>query len=65
MELKVIRLIEPDLCMECRFAQKAVVGMKGGGEQIMIHCLRRDCDNWDYTDVDDAETLTVDSDRAD
>lgn len=65
IELKVIRLIEPDLCLECRFAQKAVVAGPDGEEQLMIHCLRRDCDNWDYESVDEKDTYLMESSSSD
>jgi hypothetical protein len=41
----IIRLMEPDLCLECRFAQNAVVEYAGKTEKV-IKCLRLDCDNW-------------------
>jgi hypothetical protein len=46
--MKVVRLIEPDLCAECRFAHSAQVRLSDGSLQKMIHCRRLDCDNWDY-----------------
>ncbi len=52
--LKVVRLIEPDLCLECRFAHSAQVETANGGIQRMIHCLRLDCDNWDYSSAEPA-----------
>lgn len=45
--MKVVRLIEPDLCTECRFAHTAQVRLADGSLQKMIHCRRLDCDNWD------------------
>lgn len=44
--MKVIRLLEPELCIQCRFAQVAEV-QTAGMTQRMIHCRRLDCDNWD------------------
>lgn len=58
--LKVVRLIEPELCLECRFAQMAEVQLKNGETQKMIHCRRLDCDNWDYQSAEDASDLQVD-----
>ena len=43
--MKVIRLLEPELCVECRFARIAEVETRAG-VQRMIHCGRLDCDNW-------------------
>ena len=44
--MRVIRLLEPELCVECRFARIARVETRAG-TQRMIHCTRGDCDNWD------------------
>ncbi|GAB4121760.1 MAG: hypothetical protein Fur0036_07190 [Fimbriimonadaceae bacterium] len=59
-QLKVVRLIEPELCLECRFAQMADVEMADGSQQRMIHCRRLDCDNWDYQSAADANALDLD-----
>jgi hypothetical protein len=46
--LKIVKLLEPELCLECRFARVADVEAQDGSVQRMIHCKRLDCDNWDY-----------------
>lgn len=51
--MKVIRLIEPELCIQCRFAQVAEV-QTAGSIQRMIHCRRLDCDNWDVQESEPA-----------
>lgn len=56
-QLRVVRLIEPELCLECRFGNKAEVEMADGSIQQMIHCRRLDCDNWDYQTVDEAADI--------
>ncbi|MBX3097633.1 MAG: hypothetical protein KF812_12310 [Fimbriimonadaceae bacterium] len=58
--LKVVRLIEPEICLECRFAHMAEVEMQDGTTQRMIHCRRLDCDNWDYQTVEDAKSVDLD-----
>lgn len=50
--MKVVRLIEPDLCTDCRFAHHAHVRLSDGSVQKMVHCRRLDCDNWDTTAVE-------------
>ncbi|MCB0826349.1 MAG: hypothetical protein R2688_08460 [Fimbriimonadaceae bacterium] len=55
--LKVVRLLEPELCMECRFSQTANVELADGTFQRMIHCRRKDCDNWDYQSAENAKSL--------
>lgn len=38
----IVNLLEPDLCLACRFCRWTEVSGKP-----MIKCLRKDCDNWD------------------
>ena len=63
-QLKIVRLIEPELCMECRFAKFAEVENASGEIQRMIHCLRLDCDNWDMVDAENAKGIRYDDDEA-
>jgi hypothetical protein len=44
--LQIVHLIEPDLCLSCRFAEIALVERADGKRQRMLRCRRRDCDNW-------------------
>lgn len=62
--LKVVRLIEPDLCLECRFAQTAEVDLADGTTQRMVHCKRLDCDNWDYGSAESAEAVRTEDEAA-
>lgn len=57
-ELKVVRLLEPDLCNECRFSHRATVEMADGSVQVMVQCRRLDCDNWDYATVQEPQNVT-------
>jgi hypothetical protein len=60
MKLKVVRLLEPELCRECRFGKIADVKMEKNGvveETRMVYCRRLDCDNWDTTDTEPARSL--------
>ncbi len=57
--LKIVRLLEPELCLECRFADIAEVETESGNHQRMIHCRRRDCDNWDIVDAESAKSLRI------
>lgn len=63
-QLKIVRLIEPELCLECRFAKIADVENASGIVQRMIHCKRLDCDNWDFEDAEDAKSITDEIDDA-
>ena len=51
-QLKVVRLLEPELCTRCRFADIADVEMADGRVQRMLYCRRLDCDNWDYASAE-------------
>lgn len=44
---RIIRLINPEMCLECRFSHMAVVTDNAGQISQMIRCRRLDCDNWD------------------
>jgi hypothetical protein len=63
-QLKIVRLIEPELCMDCRFANMADVENDSGQMQKMIYCRRLDCDNWDIVNAAKAKSMVVD-DRLD
>lgn len=56
-ELKIVRLLEPELCLDCRFAHIADVEDDGGSIQRMIHCRRLDCDNWDIQSAEPARGI--------
>lgn len=51
--LKIVRLIEPALCLSCRFAAIATVEMEDGGSRRMLHCKRLDCDNWQTEEIEE------------
>lgn len=46
-ELRIVRLLEPDLCLECRFAHIVEAVEDDGKKRQLIRCRRLDCDNWD------------------
>ncbi len=57
-KLKIVRLLEPELCLDCPFARIADVENADGECQRMIHCRRLDCDNWDTTSAEPARGLS-------
>lgn len=59
-QLKIVRLIEPELCLDCRFAQTAEVENAAGVFQRMIYCRRLDCDNWDIQNSEVAKNVKLD-----
>ncbi len=59
-QLKIVRLIEPELCLECRFSQMAAVEQADGTTSRMIYCRRRDCDNWDTSEAEIANDVHLD-----
>jgi hypothetical protein len=64
-DLKVVRLLEPELCLRCRFAKRASVAREDGTMQRMVYCTRLDCDNWDYQSAEEATDVTLESDSSD
>lgn len=58
--LKIVRLLEPELCMDCRFAKMADVEGNDGNMQRMIFCKRLDCDNWDFQSAEPAGDVKID-----
>mgnify|MGYP001563222705 CR=1 FL=1 len=58
---KVVNLIEPGLCLTCRFAATALVRhVVTGVESRMLHCRRLDCDNWESVDAPPVVIVQVD-----
>ena len=45
-KLKVIRIMDPILCVRCDYAYIADVVMQNGRRKKMFYCSRLDCDNW-------------------
>ena len=45
-KLKVIKILDPLLCVRCDNAYIADVVMKEGARRKMFYCSRLDCDNW-------------------
>ncbi|MDO8586497.1 MAG: hypothetical protein Q7T82_05610 [Armatimonadota bacterium] len=45
-KLKVIRILDPILCVRCDHAYIADVVMSNGRRKKMFYCSRLDCDNW-------------------
>lgn len=59
-QLKIVKLLEPELCLDCRFAHMADVENDKGQMQKMIYCKRLDCDNWDIVNATKAKSMVVD-----
>jgi hypothetical protein len=45
-KLKVIKIMDPMLCIRCDFAYIADVVAENGKRKKMFYCSRLDCDNW-------------------
>ena len=61
---KVVRLLDPSMCLSCRFSQMAEVEIVDGGKQRMIYCQRLDCDNWDTSSTEVVTNVQVHDDEA-
>ena len=58
-EMKIVRLLNPEMCLGCNFARIADVEDAQGNLSRMVQCRRLDCDNWDTTDVADVRSVTA------
>ena len=45
-KLKVIKIMDPMLCVRCDHAYVADVMLSSGKRKKMFYCARLDCDNW-------------------
>ncbi|HMS56517.1 MAG TPA: hypothetical protein PKA27_14055 [Fimbriimonadaceae bacterium] len=63
-QLKIVKLLEPEMCMDCRFAHMAEVEADDGSMTRMIYCRRLDCDNWDFASAEPAKNVHIDNDAA-
>jgi hypothetical protein len=57
-ELKIVRLMNPTMCLGCAFAKIADVEDEMGFKSRMIQCRRLDCDNWDTSDAAPVRSVT-------
>lgn len=64
-KLRIVRLMDPGLCMACNFAAIATVEMEDGTSRRMMHCKRLDCDNWQTEETDEQPVTLSDSARPD
>ncbi len=62
-QMKIVRLLEPELCLECRFAERAMVENEAGEVQRMVYCRRLDCDNWDILSFEPAHNVHLEQDE--
>ena len=60
----IVRLLEPEICLECRFASMAEAEAEDGSSQRMIYCKRLDCDNWDFENAEPAKSVTIDEESS-
>ncbi|MEK9167259.1 MAG: hypothetical protein AAB613_00770 [Patescibacteria group bacterium] len=59
-KLKIVKLLEPELCLDCLFAKMADVELPDGTQQRMVFCERLDCDNWDFSSAVPIDSAHVD-----
>lgn len=45
-KMKVIKIMDPLMCVRCDHAYIADVVMRDGEQKKMFYCSRLDCDNW-------------------
>ena len=52
-KMKLVSLLNPEMCADCRFAKTCQIELQNGNKQMVTHCYRGDCDNWDLTNAED------------
>ncbi len=52
-KLKIVRLLNPSMCLSCQYAALATVEMSSGNSRRMLHCKRLDCDNWQTDETEE------------
>ena len=57
-ELRVVLIIEPSLCLKCRFAAIADIQLADGTTKRMFRCKRLDCDNHQATQQPNPTNVT-------
>lgn len=58
-EQRIVRLLNPEMCLGCAFARIADVEDAQGRFSRMIQCRRLDCDNWDTTSVASVRSVST------
>jgi len=48
---RLITLLEPDLCLDCRFAVFTEGESEDSHFRRIVYCRRLDCDNWGREDT--------------
>lgn len=46
-----IKILNTEMCMTCRFCEIRDIKVDGKVHPAQIVCKRKDCDNWDYSDI--------------
>jgi len=59
-KLKVIKIMDPLLCVRCDNAYIADVLMSDGVRKKMFYCSRLDCDNWIHAPAESHEADDLD-----
>jgi hypothetical protein len=56
---EIVTLIEPHLCVGCRFASITTVEIPGRAPYRSLSCKRLDCDNWGEVRTDLGPLLPI------
>lgn len=57
-ELRIVRLMDPEMCLGCAFSMIAQVEATSGRVSRMIQCRRLDCDNWETSGAEGVRSVT-------
>lgn len=58
--LRIIKIIDPVLCLRCEQSSIAdVTDNKTGKTKKMFYCSRLDCDNWETGTIDKSQSFRI------
>ena len=57
-QLRIVRLLDPEMCLACPFARMVDVEDAQGERSRMVRCRRLDCDNWETVGAEAARSVT-------
>ena len=61
--VKLMRILDPSMCLRCSCAYFADVKFPNGKAKKMFYCSRLDCDNWDTEDVPCEEEIGAEAEQ--
>jgi hypothetical protein len=61
MKRKVITLLDPNICLKCRFRKDISLLNQDGNIDVFVLCSRKDCDNFIWNTLTEIEITSKES----